>query len=76
MMSAHFLRLLEEARPLVEVAFERIVSSYGTSVEGRLKALKATASLLATMSDINMREMYLREFASRLSVGGVAQRIS
>lgn len=66
-----FLRLLEGARPLVEVAFERIVSSYGTSVEGRLKALKATASLLATMSDINMREMYLREFASRLSVGGV-----
>lgn len=66
-----FAGLLKEATPLVEVVFERIVSSYGVSVEGRLKAVKATASLLAVMSDSNMREMYLREFAGRLSLGSV-----
>lgn len=65
-----FAKLLEEARPLVEVAFERIVSSYGTSVEGRLKTVKAAAALLSAMSDSNMKEMYLREFAARLGGGG------
>lgn len=64
-------KVLEASKSLLDVAVEGILNENGTSVEGRRKSLTSIANLLAQMSDLQAREMYLQEYAPRLG-GSIA----
>ncbi|MCG6918055.1 MAG: DNA primase [Deltaproteobacteria bacterium] len=63
-----FMKLLSEAKPLMEVFLEQCLSNYDGSVEGRLRVVREVTPMLRLMDSPVAQEGYLRVLDQRLGV--------
>lgn len=63
-----FLRLLEEARPLMEFFLSESLAGYDGSVESRLRVVREVTPMLKLLDSRVGQEAYLRILSQRLSV--------